>query len=228
MSGGLNGRVVALRGTPSLVTQNGVPFTNGTEAKANIEFDYDVVSLVAGRDMFVSRTFSLRPYAGLSTAWVTIKERVNYSGGSILDVNTITVRDSNKYWGLGPVGGFDGNLHLGAGFSIYGDFNATLLYGNFDVNHKETYSPDEATYTLRLNGDLHRFVPELQMGLGLAYDTYLDEHKHHICLSLGYDVTYLFSINQIIKLDDDATYRYDRYNEDASLQGVMLKARWDF
>lgn len=228
MNAGLNGGVIALRGTPNLVTQNGVPFTSCTQAKASIDFDYNSLSLLTARDTFFSKAFSLRPYAGLTSQWLKIKENVNYSGGTILGVNTIEVRDTNKYWGLGPVGGLKGRLHLGAGFSIFGDFNATLLYGNFDVTHKEQYTPDTGRYNINLTADFHRFVPELQMGLGLAYDTYLDEDKHHICVSLGYDARYLFRVNQMVKMDDNATYRYDRYSEDASMQGVVLEARWDF
>lgn len=227
-SGGLNGNVVALRGTPNLFSSGGTDFTNCTQAKANISFDYNSVALAASRGMFLSETLSFTPFAGLNTSWVKIKENVSYTGGDILDVNSIYVNDSSKFWGLGPVGGFNGKLYLGAGFAIFGDFSAALLYGNFDVNHYEYYSANEANNNIKLDGDLHRFVPELAMALGLSYDTYLDNNKHHINISLGYDATYMFRVNQMIKLDDNATYRYDRYSEDASMSGVKLQARWDF
>jgi hypothetical protein len=225
---GLNGVIVPLRADQNLTLPAGVlgaAFTRCTQAQASSSWQYNVLSAEFAKAFFLSRTLSLRPYGGLSTTWMELKEKVSYSGGAQLGNNSVYSKDVNQYWGLGPIFGLGSKLHLGAGFSFYSDMATTFFYGNVDVTHKEYYSNAPTVGVISLNGDLHRFVPQLEAGLGLTYETYLNDNKDHLEVSLGYDLTYIFRLNQMLSSQDGII---SRYSEDVTMEGVKLSLRWDF
>lgn len=223
---GLNGDVVPLRADPYLTNSlpGGFLFASCSQAQASSSWQYNVLSAEFAKAFFLSRTLSVRPYGGLSTTWMELKEHVAYSGGQ-LGNNSVYSKDVNQYWGLGPIMGFNTKLHVGSGFSFYTDMATTFFYGNVDVYHHEYYSNVPTVATIKLNGDLHRFIPQMEAGLGLTYETYLNDNKDHLEVCLGYDLTYIFRLNQMLSSQQGII---SRYSEDVTMQGVKLSLRWDF
>ncbi len=226
LNAGLNNVVMQMRASQALTTPTslGTAFNVATKASATVDWQYNLLSAGVAKDYFLSKTFAVRSFGGLSSTWISMKENVSYTGGD-LGVNSVYVKDKNTFWGLGPVGGMTAKLFLGYGFSLYGDLAGTLFFGNFDVSHVETYSNDPTIGVIDLTADLHRFVPQIQAGVGLAFDKYFNDNKDHIMVSLGYDTTYIVRLNQTIR---NRSNTITRYSEDASLQGAKLTIRWDF
>ncbi len=226
---GLNDQIVALRQTPQItVATLGSNMTTCHKATSNVEFDYSDLFLELGRSYYVSGKLSVRTFYAVEAAWVKFNQTTRYSGGTVLDVNTLKVEDTNKFWALGPRTGFDGKWCLGYGFSIYGDFDVSLLFAHFDVSHKETLSNDTVNSTLRLTSDMNHFLPKMHYEVGLQYDRYFAENKHHIGVMLGYDSSYLWNMNRMVYPSDATFHKYDERAEDGGLQGVKLTLRWDF
>ncbi|NGX50921.1 MAG: hypothetical protein K1060chlam2_00773 [Chlamydiae bacterium] len=232
---GSNSSVVPLRGS-SRITSNlsGNPeFTYCEGAKSQYDFDYQAIDLELGRAYFISGKLSFRPHWGLKSAWIDQSQLVRYTGGSPFDNrlglegNTVSVKDSCDFWGLGPRVGVDSKWHLGNGFSIFGNVAGALLYGLFDVDHKENFSND-LDATIKLHANRHAFSPTVQMRLGLRYDRYIRDNKQHIGIGLGFEANYWWRQNQMLKIDDSFVLKYERYSEDVSMHGITLDFKWDF
>ncbi len=116
---------------------------------------YDSIDLELGREFYVSRRLTLRPFIGLREAWIRQKYKISTQGiGEVYTTQAITidevnvflndltvyntVRMKNDFNGLGPRAGLNTDWYLGAGFSIFGDFGVALLLGNFDVQYNAT------------------------------------------------------------------------------------------
>jgi len=238
-SAGLNSTVVPLRGAASLTNGSGAgPQPTGTfqfcsSAKSNVELDYDRLDLDLGRSFFVSKYLAMRPSIGLTGAWFDIDQNTTYTGGTAsgdslgLGVNSVHVKDSSDFSGIGPKAEIETKWYLGNHFSIYGNVTGALVYGHFDVTHSERYSLLSGN-KIKLDGSQNRFSPNAVYELGLSYDTYVNDNQQHISVFIGYEVQQWFRLNQSLEINDYQVLKYNRYSEDVSYQGVTFGARLDF
>jgi len=241
-SAGLNSSVVPLRGSSQIVSTTGNLhdlFTFCTSAKSQFAFTFQSVDLELGRAYFVSGNLSFRPHWGVETAWFDLKQTVRYTGGTAvannvgngnnlgLGLNTVHVKDNSDFWGLGPRAGVQSQWHLGYGFSIFGNVAGALLFGYFDVDHRERFTGD-ANNRVNLHANRHAFSPAVQYQLGLRYDQYLHNNKQHIGIGLGFEGQYWWRMNQMLKIDDEAVLKYERYSEDVNMYGLTLDIKFDF
>ena len=233
---GQNSSIVPLRGSATITVTpgTGIPdFIFCTSAKSQYDFDYQSLDLELGRAYFVSGKLSFRPHWGLKTAWLDQEQIARYTGGTAgvtvlgLEGSTVHVKDDCNFWGLGPRAGVNSKWHLGNGFSIIGNVAGALLFGFFDVDHKERWS-NNIDHRIKLHANRHAFSPTVQMQLGLHYDRYVHNNKQHIGLGLGFEANYWWRQNQMLKVDDAQVLKYERYSEDVSMHGVTLDFKWDF
>ncbi|MEM8727998.1 MAG: Lpg1974 family pore-forming outer membrane protein [Chlamydiota bacterium] len=235
-----SGAVIPLKGSPTIVedesaaTQN--QFLYCTSAKSEYGFDYSALDLELGHAYFVSRKLSFRPHWGLKAAWIDQEQITRYTGGAIdteepenlgLEGNTVHVKDNCDFKGLGPRVGFDSRWHLGNGFSIFGDIAGALVFGYFDIEHKEHYS-QLVDNRVKLGANRHAFSPTAHVQLGLRYDNYIHNSTQHIGVGLGFEAQYWWRQNQMLTIGDTKPIKYDRYSEDISMHGLTLDIQWDF
>ncbi|MDN3505583.1 MAG: Lpg1974 family pore-forming outer membrane protein [Rhabdochlamydiaceae bacterium] len=228
-SSGLNGTVVPLRSSSSIRTGTAGSFTACDKATSDYSLDMNLLDLQLGRDYFVSKMLSFRPYFGLVSDWIDQSQKTQYTGGSQLGSNTVEVNDKSNFWGMGPELGLGSKWFIGQGFSFFSDANASLLYGRFGVRHKEKYT-DDVNQELIVNGNVHRVVPTAQLVMGLGYDIMLDDDSHHFGIRLGYNVEYYFFQNQMLKVDYELgnNPQFERTNESLGIHGITLDVVWSF
>ena len=242
---GLNSTVIPLRGSSTIVrtTVAAVGTVNDQflfcdSAKSQYDFDYSSIDLELGRAYYVSGKLSFRPHWGLKTAWIDQEQITRYTGGAPtangnngnnlgLSYNTVHIKDDCDFWGLGPRVGVDSKWYLGYGFSIFGNVAGALLFGYFDVDHKERWS-NAVDQRIKIHASRHAFSPTVQMQLGLRYDRYIHNNKQHLGIGLGFEANYWWRQNQMLKIDDSQVLKYERYSEDVSMHGVTLDFKWDF
>lgn len=240
---GLSSSVIPLRGSAFLtdLPQTNVvetPFLFCTSAKSLFDVDYQAIDLELGRDYYITSTLSFRPFWGLKNAWIDLEQKTRYTGGGQLpnnqgvsplgiSGNTVHVKETSDFWGIGPRTGVDSRWYMGQGFSIFGNLSGALLWGYFDVDHKEKYSAIEAS-RIHLHANRHAFSPTLQFQLGLRYDTYLYEHRNHLGIGIGFEGQYWWRQNQMLKVNDSSEVKYDRYSEDLAFYGITVDVKWDF
>jgi Legionella pneumophila major outer membrane protein precursor len=126
-------------------------FTSAATAKWRLELN--LLDGELGREFYVSRHLTLRPFIGLRGAWVNQKLNVAYQ--SDIEAEDQEVFQDNfyieelsgckvectkyKYYfqGVGPRAGLYSDWMLGMGFSIYGSFALNLVWGEIE-NHTTT------------------------------------------------------------------------------------------
>ena len=239
-SAGLNNSVIPMRGSATITSTapNQPLFLYAKSAKSMYDLDYQAVDLELGRDYYVSSTLSLRPFWGLKSAWIDQDQRTRYTGGAPtvgpggehlvgLEGNTVRVKESCDFWGLGPRTGVDTRWYMGNNFSAFGNVSGALLLGHFNVDHKERYSAMEDA-RIRLHANRNAFAPMVDFQLGLRYDSYFHHDQHHIGIGVGVEVEYWWRQNQMLKIDDVTELKYERYSEDVAFYGVTAEFKWDF
>jgi len=242
---GLNSSIVPLRGSAIITGREVIADTTVSEffvfctsAKSQYDMDYQSIDIELGRDYYVSSKLSFRPHWGLKTAWFDLEQSTRYTGGVPAGIegidgflglqhHTVHVKEKSDFWGLGPRTGVETRWYLGEGFSLFGNFAAALLYGHFEVDHKEKFTRD-AEGRIRLHADRHAFSPTVQYQMGLRWDTYFNDDKYHFTIGLGFDGEYWWRMNQMLKIDDSNSFKYERYSEDLSMYGITLDMKFEF
>ncbi len=246
---GRNSTVIPLR-SASTITGNANNVANSVfvfshAAKSQFDFNYQTLDLELARNYFVSGMLSLRPHIGLKGAWINLEQIARYYGGDLISVvgadvlglgiNTVKIKDNCDFKGVGPRAGVDTKWFIGHGFSLFSNVAAALLWGHYDVGHKEKFS-QLANNRIRLGADMNRFSPTMQLQIGLAYDTYVMDDTAHISLGISFDVNYWWRMNQMLKDDSNLIGgpntllppKYERYSEDVSLRGATIDLKIDF
>ncbi|MCP5509432.1 MAG: MOMP family protein [Chlamydiales bacterium] len=239
VSGGCNSAVMPLRGGICTGADNQTAQAFFAQsAKSQFDFDFDSIDLNLGRNYFVSKYLSFRPFFGVKTAWIDLDQETRFCGGSGsttfcgLDVaglgpNSVKINEDSDFWGIGPEVGMNGKWHLAKGFSFFADALGALLYGYFDVDHREKFTGTPYP-RIKLSGNVHKMVPTAQLFAGVGYDVFFDCDKQHFGVRVGYDCQYWWRANQMLKIDDAAPLKYERWSEDVSMHGVTVDFRWDF
>lgn len=176
-----------------------------------------------GKHYYVSEKLSFRPFVGLKNGWIDQHQRIRYTGGS-LGRNSAHIDDDCDYWGLGARGGLNSIWNFGEGWAFNGGFSAALLYGFFDIEHREKLTPNPMD-RLKLEDNKHRFSPMAQWRLGLSYGQYCWQKEIYLECGLYYEGMYWWRQNQMLKIYEYNAIRYDNYAEDISMHGITFSGR---
>lgn len=225
---GTGGQVVPLKGDPQITTNpSGESIDTVDQASGNYGMDFDRIDLALAKGFFINYNLSFKPHVGLATAWINQKQTTRYTGGQ-LGINTIQVKDRCDFWGIGPRTGFNSKWYLTNGFSIFGNASGALVYGLFQVQHKNWFSALENNKVF-LEGNVHKFSPTADVQIGLVYDGYIYDEKQYLSVSLGYECQYWWSMNQCFTFDNSVGYQtYSRQTSNLSFHGVDLHISWNF
>lgn len=227
--------IVPLKGFPTIGSTEDI-LLKAASARTRFKLKYNTIELELGREYYVSKYLSTHPHFGLKAGFFTLKQLSRYVAGDI-GCNLYTVADCSKYWGCGLMMGWDNNFHMCNGFSLFTNFVASLIYGQFKGNHSEVYST-ATNPRPKICTKYHSFIPELEMFLAVQYDRYFWDDMQHLRLRFGFEAEYWFHLNQMVKSETvttsgtNATFqvaeRYSFLRTDMSIHGFILEARLDF
>ncbi len=212
------------------------PNSNLNPAAQNIrskwDMNYNILDLENGREFYVSNYLSLRPFAGLRSAWVDQDWDVRNSGlgafGSELD-NFHDVFQSNRFWGIGIRGGLNTQWGFCGGWSLFSNYSASLLYGYYSIKHLEKGDPGDPLPPFKANSFYHVGTSIIDMQLGLRFDWISCDCCYHIGFDLGWEHHWHPGQNQfLLFVDDTMEAKYVANQGDLGIQGFFLKARFDF
>jgi len=220
------------------------------KAKSHFDLAYHNVDVNLGRSYFVSRMIAFRPFVSVKTTWLDLDQNVIYTASSLNDFLfpgperttglDFKSKNSSHFWGIGPRLGLNSKWFLGNGFNLFNDVAGSILYGYFKTRHKEFVPPNEAVFD---SGDIikgryrfHRFIPFVQMYLGMGWQGYVNHDKQYITLKLGYEVQYYWRVNQMHQEEDVSNppgsfserVHYERYSDDVMLYGITGEFKLDF
>lgn len=225
---GSNNSVVALKGLPIIAEADtgSAEYLVGPRAKSHFCMAINALELELGRAFYISEYLALHPKVGLKAAWIGFGQHTRY--GTMMG-NFVSVRDCNRFAGVGPDFGLGTEWHFCGNFYFYGDICGSLMYGLFNVHHKERFSLTPCSNLIRICQMRHAFVPSIDTKLGLGYSSYCGcDDNMHVMMRLGFDAQYIWRINQIIEVKDVSALRFGRISEDLSIHGVTFDVRLDF
>lgn len=194
-------------------------------AKSRVDIDLQNIDLELARSYFTSGHFSVRPYLSFKGTLLDLSQKVLYDQktnttaallAAPLTSSELKVSLSSKFRGLGPRMGCDIRYFLGDHFNFFGEFAASILYGQFKLKQHDLIpplrpggTPEQVEAFLqandiifsapsrRLTNKFHSFLPFVQMYLGLEWNTYLNKKRQHLGLKLGYEVQYYWRANKM-------------------------------
>ncbi len=224
-----NSNAVGTKGAQSVEDLFGIasPFTQG---KIDWRIHFSVIDWELGRWFYVSKHLALRPHIGIKNAWISQNVHTRLTKGS----DKFNSRSSNEFWGIGGTGGLNttwnfftvGTHH----FDFFGDFAGALMYGHFDIDHREvlTAAVTSGFHPKHLNRNL--MVPMLQGIFGVSWDTGFNCNRCHFGMRLGYEFQYWWRQNQMLinELNTASLVSYNRSLGDLALQGLTIDFKFDF
>lgn len=189
----------------------------------------NVLDFEMGYDHFFSRRFSIRPNFGVKAAWIDMDNSIRYgdataldtTGGNLVLLGTVRIRNKTDFWGVGPSIGIDGYLHIGWGVSLYTTASTAFLYGQYDTTLKQSSTlPTPSSITIRQD-DFFRQRAMGQLIVGAEWATCFSE-KYMLSLHVGWEGQYWW---------DQSEFRYAAEAErsgDLTFTGLDVGARFDF
>lgn len=212
---------------------------------SNIEtswkLDLNLVDVELGREFWVSRYLTMRPFIGLRVAYLNQDYNIQYRGGSFSET-TPNVNDfvslDNNYKGAGLRSGLDTVWNLGCGWAIYGDMAFSIIYGRFDVDHdehtREAQSPFAKTRVLETTNSFRASRFALDLGLGLQWSSLFCDCKYGFTVGLGWEHHLFMDQNQlwrVVKVGNTTNGYENVYHQrrgDLDTQGWTLSFKFDF
>jgi Legionella pneumophila major outer membrane protein precursor len=158
------------------------------------QIDFDL-----GREFFVSRRLTLRPHFGLRTTWIRQHLKTEYSDGIIIigrpTMSDTSVKEKNKWWGIGLEGGLDASWMLGEEFSLYANLAAAIESGFQKVKVSQEIESTDTTFE-DLKDSYRISRPILDLQLGLKWDRMLANGSYNFGFHFGWEHHVYFSQNQ--------------------------------
>ncbi|QVL56429.1 MAG: MOMP family protein [Simkaniaceae bacterium] len=190
-------------------------------AKVKWQNKLNVFDFEMGYDYFLSQRCSLRPFFGVKAAWLDMDYQTDYTnvlfnGG---DTRHVGISSKTDYWGVGPMVGVDGYLHIGWGFSLYSQTSAALVYGQYDANYRQTDTTGDLFRERSDNYARQRAVGIIGVGLEWAY---CFSGKYMLAFNLGWEGQYWWNQYELIFFDDTS------FHGDLTYSGLDAGLRFDF
>lgn len=159
---------------------------------------FNTVDTIMGYRYFYEPCFSIKPFMGFR--WAEIDQKIRkdveatftLAGLPSVAIDALLIA-KQKFWGVGPMLGFEADWQIGCGWSAYASLGGSFLYGQFRVKN-EAFA-EIFPFAAELLGK-HRRRP-VQMGLdgalGLRWDINI------ATLQIGLEHHRYFDFNQINK-----------------------------
>src|SRR3972149_2401573 len=208
---------------------------NAEHASAHWDMGYDTLDLELGRNYFASKALSYRPFVGIRGAWLLQDYSNKVRGGNFLEEPSTAFHAHNDYRGWGLRAGFKMLYHFCKSWALYGDISGSLLWGDFHVNskwHGNNPSTDVVETLFREKEGFHRVRTNVEVGLGLMWETFFHKDKMHVAFTAGYELTQWFMQNKLRQFIGWGGTISDSFNVpqsgDLGLQGLTVSGRLDF
>lgn len=215
---------------PSRVSANAIKSSIAQKSEARWRSKLNIIDLDLGREFFVSKWLTLKPFAGIRTMWLHQKFNANYS--NINDPNTVFAHQKCKYWGLGIHTGLNTQWGLGEGWSIFANTAFSNLYGFFSVRHEDaSFNSATNVTTIALNEGSHERIGRVinDNTLGIRYDYMFCDDRYHFGVDLFWELHMFFGQNQfLLNVDDTAKGIFIANQGDFTAQGFGVRLRFDF
>jgi hypothetical protein len=186
-----------------------------TTARGIWDLNFNVIDGSLGRNFYVSKFLSLRPFFGAKGTYQKQKYHITYDFANEPDMK---IHNKNNFWGIGLMAGVNTAWHLAGTWSLFADLALSSLWGNFNVSRKDVSG--STTYYDVAEG-FHTIKPVIEIGAGIRKEDWFDHDRYHVSVQAGWEQQVWYSQNQF------DFYRCPRQG-DLNIQGFTAKIRFDF
>ncbi len=180
-----------------------------------------------GREFFVSKWLTLRPFMGARGAWINRNFKVEYKNRHHrgFEVNS---HMHNRFRGGGLRGGLNTQWGLGSGWSFYGDIGLALIYGNQRIHMHQ--DKEKSDYRIAHAHNVWTLVrPMTDLGVGIRWDHLFNCDEYRIRFQLGWEQHDLIGFEKdMIFINKRDGGKFLQNGGDLALSGVSFQARLDF
>jgi len=183
-----------------------------TDIDADWKVDLNLIDLSLGRHYWASPRFSMRPFMGLRIAFIDQDYNLSHKMGIFFDnlqisaQIPITSAFNNEvtmdldFHGVGVRGGLDTSWHLGCGYSIFGSFSPSIVYGKFRLEHDEknraATSPFTKITVLSADDSFRASRAMLDLELGVSWFGLFCDCKYGVGVQLAWEQHLYYHFNQ--------------------------------
>jgi hypothetical protein len=200
-------------------------------AKSHTTLHLNFLDFELGREFFVSRWLTLRPFVGARGAWLHRDFHVNYLC-RICDTKHAG-HDHNRFRGGGLRTGLNTQWGLGCGWSFFGDLALSLILGGQKLNNRQRtldLATSARTTSLYLKDHWTTVRPMLEINLGLRWDHLFGcNDAYRIRIQLGWEQMNIFGFAKELNCVNASLPGKFIFNQgDLALNGLSLQFRFDF
>ncbi len=210
-----------------------------TDACGKWKMHLQYVDLELGREFFVSKWLTLRPFAGGRGLWINQKYNVEYSGQPV-GVTTPFVpaghefehNMKNRFSGGGLRAGLDTQWYFARDWSFYAEMAINIILGSFHVKGKqvdEVEATGVETLVYKVDNSFVACRPVADLQLGISWDHGFADDAVHFGINFGWEQHYFWGQNQFNKfVDTQLSGSYVTNQGDLGVSGWTLGFRLDF
>jgi hypothetical protein len=199
------------------------------EAKAKWSLNFNVLDLELGRNFWVSKNLTLRPFIGMKFDWMTQDFDVTYddlsdADGALIEGDDYKLDFDQKQWAVGLRAGLNSAYYMWTEWCIFGELAASGMLNDFDSSRKDKFSSVESDLNYVQNHvarDSHSVSAVLEWSLGLRYEHMFHNDDFLFSLQAGWEQQIWFNQNQFVFFQNSGP-------ADLSLQGLTIKAAMYF
>ena len=203
----------------------------GGQVHADWNLHFNTLDFELGRDFFISRNITLRPFLGLKADWIEWKftnKYANFFNQSFTPIASFNTRLKEDNQGVGPRMGINSRWILSScNFAIFGNLAGSLLYT--DLKGKKTFETNPPRPSeFKTLGHRHELKPVIECLIGLDWNHCIRQHCN-LYLSAGYEAQ-LWCDQTAADLYDSPFFFNGELHAIQSLmfQGLTASMRLDF
>jgi hypothetical protein len=195
------------------------------EAHARWRLHFNVLDLELGRDFWVSKYLTLRPFVGMKFSWNDQDFDVHYEkeAGAKHGFRKLKMDMDLNQTSVGLRSGLDTAWHMWKKWCIFGDFAISGIWNDFDSHRKDHLAKhgDNFVTFSRLHKDTHNVTAVLEWALGLRFQTAFHNDDFMFLLQAGWEEQIWFNQNQFVMMPNSTS-------GNLTLEGLTVKAGFYF
>ncbi|MBS0653873.1 MAG: hypothetical protein JSR39_10175, partial [Verrucomicrobia bacterium] len=184
-----------------------------SKVKDRFQQTFNVIDLELGRQFFLSKYLTLRPYLGLKSAWINQSQHnfltVFNNDTNGLGINSFLVPNGEtitmliqkqkvESWGIGIRAGIAPIWYFMKDFGLYSNLALSGMWTSY-VSHLKTSFKGTITdfntgvvspvsgVTADIGHSFHSVTPVIELGLGLSYIAFFHHDAYALTLSAGWE-----------------------------------------
>lgn len=194
-----------------------------TDIETNWKLDLNLIDIELGREFWTGKRVSLRPFVGLRVAFIKQDFGIVHHGGNFeIPANQSTfnlpvpvndfVKLNNDFKAVGIRPGLNSIWNIGCGWGIYGESALSILYGRFDIEHrektKEIAAPFDEDKVMETKDGFRAARLALDLALGVKWSALFCDCKYGFSAQLGWENHLFLDQNQLWRVTKSGAFNF--------------------